>query len=305
MSSMEPEGKRLPHAFMRGGTPSFVEFLTSHAPRLLPSQTARTADAGRPAKGPAGRPTERTGSRAEGRAYGGFEIPHGTTIVALACAGGVVVAGDRRSTAGNVIAVRDAEKVFRADEFSIISYAGSAGLGAEMIRLFQIELEHYEKISGRTLSLNGKANRLATLVRGNIEMAMQGLVVVPIYAGYDGETGVGRIFSYDYVGGQHEEWDFHSIGSGSVYAHGALKKLYRRDLSVDEAMLASVQALYDAADEDSATGGPDLARQIFPRVASVTADGFRMLGDEEVGAIARSVVEGRMTHPDGPTAPLR
>jgi proteasome beta subunit len=206
---------------------------------------------------------------------------------------------------GNVIAQRDIEKVFRADEFSAIAIAGTAGLGLELIRLFQVELEHYEKMEGRTLSLEGKANRLATMIRGNLGMAMQGLVVVPLFAGYDEERDFGRIFSYDAAGGKYEEHEHHTIGSGSPYARGSLKKLYRAGLSEEDAAMVCVQALYDAADDDSATGGPDLTRKIFPVVASVTSDGYRRIPDEEVGALAQAVVDGRYEAPGGPTAPLR
>jgi proteasome beta subunit len=266
---------------MSPDTSSFTEFLGVYSPELLP------------------------GRRAVPVSPVGDEIPHGTTIVAVSFPGGVVMAGDRRATAGNVIAQRDIEKVFRADEFSAIAIAGTAGIGIEMVRLFQVELEHYEKREGRTLSVEGKANRLATMVRQNLAMAMQGLAVVPLFAGYDEERDGGRIFSYDPAGGRYEERDFHSIGSGSVFARGSLKKLYRADLSAEDAALVCVQALYDAADDDSATGGPDLTRRIFPVVASVTSEGYRRLGDDEVGALAQAVVDGRYDSPGGPTAPLR
>src|SRR5215475_5968269 len=190
-------------------------------------------------------------------------VPHGTTIVTAVCEGGVVMAGDRRATAGNMISQRDIEKVFRSDEFSCVGIAGVAGIGFEVVRLFQVELEHYEKLEGRSLSLEGKANRLAGLVRSNLGAAMQGLVAVPLLAGFDEETGIGRIFSYDVAGGQYEEQRFFSIGSGSVFARGALKKLYRDGMPVDEVVQACMQALYDAADDDSATGGPDLTRRIY------------------------------------------
>jgi proteasome beta subunit len=215
------------------------------------------------------------------------------------------MAGDRRAVAGNMIAQRDIEKVFRSDEFSCVGIAGVAGVGVELVRLFQVELEHYEKLEGRPLSLEGKANRLATMVRGNLGAALQGLVVVPLFAGYDEDTGTGRIFSYDPSGGRYEEHRFHSIGSGSVFAKGSLKKLYREDMPVQDAVLACMQALYDAADDDSATGGPDLSRQIYPVVATVTADGFRRLPEAEAGQIAQAVVDERMRAPDGPSAPLR
>jgi proteasome beta subunit len=177
------------------------------------------------------------------------------------------------------------------------------------VRLFQVELEHYEKIEGVTLSLEGKANRLALMIRGNLAMAMQGLAVVPLFAGYDLDTDdpetAGRLFSYDVTGGRYEEHKFHSVGSGSMFARGALKKLWREDLSVADAVICAVQSLYDAADEDSATGGPDLTRRIFPVVSTVTVDGYRRLDDDEVGGVVDEVVAGRMQNPGGPPAPLR
>jgi proteasome beta subunit len=281
VASHDSHSGRLPEVFMSPGPSSFTDFLGSYSPDLLP------------------------GNRQLPVGSMGDDIPHGTTIVAVTFPGGVVMAGDRRATAGNVIAQRDIEKVFRADELSAIAMAGTAGIGIEVIRLFQVELEHYEKMEGRTLSLEGKANRLSTMIRGNLGMALQGLVVVPMFAGFDEDRGVGRIFGYDAVGGRYEERDFHSIGSGSVFARGSLKKLWHRELSEEDAALVSVQALYDAADDDSATGGPDMIRRIFPVVASVTADGFRKLTEDEVGAIAQTVVDGRYESPGGPTAPLR
>jgi len=186
-----------------------------------------------------------------------------------------------------------------------MGYAGTGSVGIEFVRLFQVELEHYEKMEGRSLSLEGKANRLAWMVRGNLGAAMQGLVVVPLFVGYDEEQDRGRIFSYDVAGGPYEEQRFYSIGSGSLFARGALKKLYVDDMSAGDAALACVQALYDAADDDSATGGPDMTRRIFPVIATVTADGFRKLSEAESEDYAQQVVQGRMVAPDGPTAPLR
>jgi proteasome beta subunit len=232
-------------------------------------------------------------------------LAHGTTIVAAACEGGAVMAGDRRATAGNMIAQRDVDKVFRSDEFSAVGYAGVAGVGLDLVRLFQVELEHYEKLEGHALSLDGKANRLASLVRGNIGAAMQGLVVVPLFVGYEEETGRGRIFSYDVAGGRYEEHRFHAIGSGSVFARGALKKLYADGMPVADTILACMQALYDAADDDSATGGPDVTRHIYPVVATVTADGFERLTDQAAGEFAQAVIESRLAEPDGPLASLR
>jgi proteasome beta subunit len=271
---------RLPAAYLQPGSSSFADFLAAQAPDLLPARRAV----------PPGNAADLA--------------PHGTTIVAATYAGGVVMAGDRRATMGNIIAQRDIEKVFPADEFSAVGIAGSAGLAVEMVRLFQTELEHYEKIEGTTLSMDGKANRLAALIRGNLGMAMQGLAVVPLFAGYDLAADQGRIFSYDVTGGRYEETAFHSVGSGSLFARGALKKLYRADLDETGCVTAVVQALYDAADDDSATGGPDLTRRIFPVVQVMTADGGRRLPDDEVAAIADRVIAGRMTRPDGPAAPL-
>jgi proteasome beta subunit len=271
---------RLGPAFLASGSSSFADFLSEQAPELLPSRRSLP-----------------DGSAAD-------LAPHGTTIVAATFPGGVVMAGDRRATMGNIIAQRDIEKVFPADEFSVVGIAGSAGLAVEMVRLFQTELEHYEKIEGITLSMAGKANRLAALIRSNLGMAMQGLAVVPLFAGFDHATGGGRIFSYDVTGGRYEETAFHSVGSGSLFARGALKKLYREDLDLGGAIEVVLQALYDAADDDSATGGPDLTRRIFPVVHVITADGGRRVPDADVADLADRMLAGRMTRPDGPQAGL-
>lgn len=225
--------------------------------------------------------------------------PHGTTIIALRGGFGAVMAGDRRATMGNVISQKDIEKVFPADEQSVIGIAGVAGLAIELVRLFQVELEHYEKIEGVPLSLDGKANRLSTLLRGNLGMAMQGLAVVPLFAGYDLDLERGRIYSYDVTGGRYEEHDFHAVGSGSFFARGSLKKLYRADASLDEAVDIALEGLYDAADDDSATGGPDLARRIFPVVATVDASGVRMLAEADLEQRVTALVARRMQRPDG------
>jgi proteasome beta subunit len=271
--------------FMNRQTSSFADFLASHSPGLLPGGTVPEAVPGNP-----------------GQAI--RDLPHATTIVSAVCDGGVVLAGDRRATAGSMIAKRDVEKVFRSDEYSAMGYAGTGSVGIEFVRLFQVELEHYEKMEGRSLSLEGKANRLAFMVRGNLGAAMQGLVVVPLFVGYDEDSGHGRIFSYDVAGGPYEESRFYSIGSGSLFARGALKKLYVDNMPERDAVLACVQALYDAADDDSATGGPDLTRRIFPSIATVTADGFRKLPEAEAEEIAQQVVQSRMIRPDGPAAPV-
>jgi len=238
---------------------------------------------------PARVPTSSAGSL--GRASGGAAesgrqqmtaVPHGTTIVALRFAGGVVVVGDRRATEGYSIAHRGIEKVFPADHFSAVGIAGAAGPAVDMVRLFQTQLEHYEKVEGLTLSLEGKANQLAQMVRANLPMAMEGLAVVPLFAGYDTRRKVGRIFSYDVAGGRYEELEYHATGSGGRDARTTVKLGYRDGMSVDEAVELAVKALYQAADEDSATGGPDPLRGIYPVVAIVDEDGYRRLPDDEV-----------------------
>ena len=274
-------------AFMAARVPSFTDFLSAYDPSMLP-----LANLG---------PLAGSGTAADVIK----NLPHATTIVAVACEGGVVMAGDRRATAGNLISKRDVDKVFRADEYSAIAIAGTLAIALELVRLFGVELEHYEKMEGRSLTLEGKANRLATMIRGNLMAAMQGLAVIPLFVGYDEETRTGRIFSYDVAGGPYEEHRLHSIGSGSVFAKSALKKYYSDGISMADAALASVQALYDAADDDSATGGPDVTRQIFPVIVTVAEDGFNALSESECAQYAQQVVAGRMTLPDGPSAPLR
>lgn len=271
---------RLPASYLQPGSSSFSDFLAAQAPDLVP------------------------GRRAVPQGNAADLAPHGTTIVAVTFPGGVLLAGDRRATMGNIIASRDIEKVFPTDEYSAAGIAGTAGLAIELVRLFQTELEHYEKIEGITLSLDGKANRLSALIRGNLGMAMQGLAVVPLFAGYDLDLAAGRIFSYDVTGGRYEETGYHAVGSGSLFARGSLKKLYRADLSEDDAVTVALEALYDAADDDSATGGPDVTRRIFPIVHVIGPDGGRRLTQDVVGGLAEQVVAGRMDRPGGPHAPL-
>jgi len=275
---LDPSG-RLPAAFTVPRTSSFTEFLSIAAPELLP-----------------GRRPLPPGLAAE-------LAPHATTIVAINCSGGVVMAGDRRATMGNLIASRDIEKVHPADAYSLVGVAGTAGVGIELIRLFQVELEHYEKIEGAMLSLHGKANRLATMIRNNLGAALQGLAVIPLFAGFDLDAAdpatAGRIFSFDVAGGVYEETGYDAIGSGSLFAKSALKKRYRAGLGVDEAVRLAVEALYDAADDDTATGGPDLTRKIYPVVMTATAEGTRRLTDEEAGEVAETVVRERMGNPGG------
>ncbi|QAY70862.1 proteasome subunit beta [Xylanimonas protaetiae] len=258
---------RLGDAFLRPGSSSFLDFLKDHAPELLPGRV----DA----------------------AGGAALAPHATTIVALTFEGGVVMAGDRRATAGTMIASREIEKVFPADDYSAIGISGAAGIGVDLAKLFQLELEHYEKIEGSLLSLDGKANRLATLLRANLPLAIQGFVVVPLFAGYDLDRGTGRIFSYDATGGRYEEHEHHGTGSGSIFARGALKKLWTPGMDEAQAVRVAVEALYDAADDDSATGGPDPVRRIWPVVATVTALGYQRVAEDELAAVVGALVTAR------------
>lgn len=280
MSAGSSYSARLPQAFMTPGISSFSEFLRHAAPEALPNPQLAAANAGDIA-------------------------PHGTTIVAAIFPGGAVVAGDRRATMGNVIASRDIEKVRAADAHSLIGYAGTAGIGIELVRLFCVELEHYEKIEGTPLSLEGKANRLASMVRGNLAMAMQGLAVVPLFAGYDLDADLeagadpGRIFSFDAAGGCYREENYHAVGSGSPFAKAALKKRHDPAGTEEQTVRACLDALYDAADEDSATGGPDLIRKIYPVVAVVDAEGVRRLTDDQVGAVVEQLVADRHQNPGG------
>ena len=264
---------RDPAAAVHGAAPpSFSDHLARHHPDLLPS-------ARRLGTAPAG-----TASAA---------APQATTIVSLTYAGGVLMAGDRRATMGNIIASRHIKKVFPADNYSVVGIAGTAGLAIDMIRLFQVELEHYDKIEGTPMSLDGKSNRLAAMVRSNLPLALQGLAVVPLFAGYDTERHIGRLFSYDVTGGRYEEYEHHSVGSGSMFARGALKKLWRPGLDEEEAVAVAVESLYDAADDDSATGGPDLVRQLWPVVYVVNSAGNREIPERELQLMARELVDRR------------
>lgn len=266
--------RRLDDAFLSAGSSSFTEFVAAYRPELLPS-----------------------GRRLPSGAT--IEAPHGTTIVSLLFDGGVVMAGDRRATMGNVIANRDMEKVFAADDYSVVGIAGTAGIAIELVRLYQVELEHYEKIEGTIMSLEGKANRLASMIRGNLALAMQGLTVVPTYAGFDLESATGRIYSYDVTGGCYVEGGHHSTGSGSVFARGALKKLWRPGLEEQVAVSVAIEALYDAADDDSATGGPDIGRQIWPTVAVVDHAGARFVAQDVLEGHVESVIAARRDNPGG------
>ncbi len=270
---MTPELPGWPTAFA-GGTPSsFVDFVSRVSPESLPTASGI-----------------------------GEVAVHGTTIVAAAFEGGVLMAGDRRATLGSTIAMRDIEKVFGADRMSVIGVAGVAGLATELVRLFQVELEHYEKVESAELSLDGKANRLGSMLRANLAQAMQGLVVLPVFIGWDPEQAGGRMFSYDATGGRYEEQSFAAVGSGAVFARGALKKLHDPRAGEREAALALMQALYDAADDDSATSGLDLTRGILPLLMSVTGTGVRRWDTEELRPLAEEILTARAQRPDGPRA---
>ncbi len=262
-----------PPAYLDRVGSSFTDFLGQTAPDLLP------------------------GRRPVPQVPMGDIAPHGTTIVAATYDGGVLMGGDRRATMGNLISSRDIEKVYAADSYSVIGIAGAAGIAIEMVRLYQVELEHYEKIEGMTMSLDGKANRLAAMIRGNLGAAMQGLAVVPLFAGFDLDAAAGvnpgRIFSYDVTGGNYEERGYASVGSGSLFARGSLKKTWRPGLSADAATRSLVEALYDAADDDSATGGPDAVRRLYPILYRIDAEGAVRLPDDEVAAIAAAITADR------------
>jgi proteasome beta subunit len=259
---------RLPAAYLVPGSASFADFVAQVAPEVLPGR--------RPL--PAGMT---------------LEAPHGTTIVAVEYAGGVAMAGDRRATMGNLIANRDMDKVYAADEYSLVGIAGTAGIAVEVVKLYQVELEHYEKIEGALMSIEGKANRLASMIRANLGLAMQGLTVVPMFAGFDVDERRGRIYSYDVTGGCYPEREHHSIGSGSMFARGSLKKLWRPGLDEAGAVRVCLEALYDAADDDSATGGPDVGRRIWPTLAVVDIDGARFRSDDDLAVVVEAIIAER------------
>ena len=219
------------------------------------------------------------------------DVPHGTTVVALRYGNGVLMAGDRRATSGNLISHRDMEKVFPADSHSVVGIAGAAGPAVEMVRLFQLQLEHYEKVEGSRLSIEGKANQLGIMIRGNLPAAMQGLVVVPLFAGYDEKRATGRLFEYDVTGGRYEERDYAATGSGSLHGGTVIKLGFRDNLTRDESIDLALKALFHAADEDSATGGPDLMRGIFPVVATVDRVGFQRVDDAELAQRTTALLE--------------
>jgi proteasome beta subunit len=249
-----------------GADPSFVELLRRRRPEAIPASVQLS---------------------------GQLDVPQGTTVLGLRFADGIVMAGDRRATAGYTIADAKMKKVFAADDLSAIAIAGAAGQAVETVRLFQLELEHYEKLTGDRLSLEGKANRLAQMIRANFPLALQGLVVVPLFGGYDERRNEGRLFYYDATGGRWEEEDYQATGSGAQPAKNSLKKRWRIGLDHGEAVRVAVEALIDAAEDDVATGGPDLARGILPVVLTVTSGGATEATDEEVAAAVTTVVEAR------------
>ena len=253
---------------------SFLDVLRRESPHLIPGHEAPQAAAAP-------------------------EPIHGTTVLSVRYRDGVIMAGDRQATAGYQVASRRIEKIFKSDELSGVGIAGAAGPAMEMAKLFQTELEHYEKVEGENLSLDGKANRLSQMIRMNLPAAMQGLVVVPIFAGFDEKAGAGRLFKYDITGGRYEETNFDAQGSGSKDARDSLKKLWKRDMNRDEALRVSLEALIDAADEDVGTGGPDLVRGIFPSVKTITRSGFGDVPDDEVRRLCEAILAERSRSGNG------
>lgn len=262
-----------PAGFLAGGSPSFAELLAASGQRTSVPE--------------------------------GMGGPHGTTIVAARYADGVVMAGDRRATMANHIALHDVRKVFGADEETIIGVAGSAGVAIEFVKLFQMELEHFEKIEGTRLSFDGKANRLGALLRANLPQAMQGLSVLPVFVGWDASAGTGRMFSYDHSGGRYEEYDYVAMGSGMAAARGALKKLHDPDADELGAVTVLLESLFDAADDDAATGGLDLTRGILPVVMRASADGVVQWDDDRVREVAEGIVARRTRRHGGPKGDVR
>ncbi|ANE82986.1 proteasome subunit beta [Mycobacterium adipatum] len=258
---------------------SFSDFLSRQAPELLPGGVSHTA------------------------APGAVELPHGTTIVAVKYPGGVLIAGDRRATQGNMIASRDVQKVHIADDYAATGIAGTAAIAVEFARLYAVELEHYEKVEGVPLTFRGKVNRLATMVRGNLGAALQGFVALPLLVAFDVDAAdpvsAGRIVSFDAAGGWNiEEEGYQAVGSGSLFAKSSIKKLYPQVTDADSALKAAIEALYDAADDDSATGGPDLVRGIYPTAVLIESAGAEEVTEARIAGLAREVIE-RRTRTDG------
>ncbi|MGH2808787.1 MAG: proteasome subunit beta [Actinomycetota bacterium] len=266
---------------IHGPGSSFSEVLRNQAPELLPQRMQLDSP---------------------------VQAPEGTTVLALRYGDGVIVAGDRRATEGFQIAHRSIEKVFAADDMSAVAIAGAAGPAVEMVRLFQTELEHYEKVEGERLSLEGKANKLSQMIRANLPAAMQGLAVVPLFAGFDEARNQGRLFKYDVTGGRYEEDDYHATGSGGKDARSTLKKRFRAGLTRDEAVKAAIEALFDAADEDVGTGGPDLMRDIYPTVVAISDEGTVEISERDIKKLFEQLIAERreqMVHPGTHTVDVR
>jgi proteasome beta subunit len=262
-----------PRPFAADVNSSFMDLLRRESPHLMPS----AAGTGGPVP----------------------EVPHGTTVLSVRYRDGVLMAGDRQATAGYQVASRRIEKIFKSDDLSGMGIAGAAGPAMEMAKLFQTELEHYEKVEGENLSLDGKANRLGQMVRMNLPAALQGLVVAPIFAGFDEKSGVGRLFKYDITGGRYEETNYDAQGSGAKDARDSLKKLWRKDMTREEVLRVALEALWDAADEDVGTGGPDLVRGIFPTVKSITRSGFGDVPEDEIRKVCEDIVRERARSEQG------
>ena len=221
------------------------------------------------------------------------DLPHGTTCVAIKYDTGVILAGDRRATSGHQISHRTMEKVFPADQYSGIAIAGAAGPALEMVRLFQLQLEHYEKVEGKLLSLDGKANQLSQMIRQNLPQAMQGLAVIPLFAGFDVRLSTGRLFQFDVTGGRYEEANFAATGSGSVHATTVIKMGYEEQLNESAAVDLAANAIFEAADEDSATGGPDLIRDVFPIIAKITSEGYEPIPSADISSVFTAIIDNR------------
>ncbi|MGX9671739.1 proteasome subunit beta [Mycobacterium sp. HM-7] len=278
--AFEPFSDRLDVTSPHLNLSSFSDFLSRQAPHLLPAADVRS----------------NWGSAGDPRS--GADLPHGTTIVAIKYPGGVLIAGDRRATQGNMIASRDVQKVHIADDYTATGIAGTAAIAVEFARLYAVELEHYEKLEGVPLTFRGKVNRLAIMVRGNLAAAMQGFVALPLLVGYDLDDSdpgnAGRIVSFDAAGGWNiEEEGYQSVGSGSLFAKSSIKKLYSHVTDADSALKVAIESLYDAADDDSATGGPDLTRGIYPTAVLIGAEGAEEVTDERIAALAREVIANR------------
>src|SRR5690348_3585631 len=271
------------HTFPEHDGSSFFDYLLHHRPDLMPANRDWNGEAG-PLSDPNG--PHRIPS-----------LPHGTTVLAIKYRNGVVIAGDRRATEGFQIAGRQMEKVFKVDGYSAMAIAGTAGPAIEMVKLFQTELEHYEKLEGLQLSYEGKANKLGQMIKANLPMVFHGLIVIPIYVGYDGRRGEGRIFKYDITGGRYEESEYHAIGSGGKDARNTMREHYRKTLVEDDALKLALLSLYNAAEEDVGTGGPDLIRGIYPTAKLVNAEGILDIEDQRIASLYAALIAERKKEP--------